>query len=129
MITNTVGAKAVATGGVGAGLAYISGSVEFLPLVYTGLFASISSYFYDWVHRDPRHIGLKEFSELVKYMFYGTSIMFIVFYLGKNHGSEYINLPTSSWGFLSALCAGSAVSLVEWVKGMLNIIITKKVMK
>ena len=127
--STTVATKAVASGGIGVALAFILNDNEFIPLLLSGVFASVSSYFYDWVHRDPRHIGLKEFSELIKYNLYGITVMFVVFYLGKEHGSEYVSLPLTSWGFVSALCAGSAVGIVEWFAKMFDIYVTKKVSK
>ena len=130
-LNTTVGVstKAVASGGVGTILAFIFNDAEFIPLILTGLFASITSYFYDWVHRSPRHSGLKELSELIKYTFYGVAVMFIVYYLGKEHGSEYVNLPLTSWGFVAALCAGSAVTIVEWFSEVLSKLVEKRMSK
>jgi hypothetical protein len=121
-----VSVKAVATGGIGVALMAIFNDTEVMFLIVTGIFASLSSYFYDWVHRYPRSFGLKEISEALKYSFYGLSVIFIIYYLGKNNGHSYIDLPSSAWGFIAALCAGSAVQLVEWAKEVLNKFIIKK---
>jgi len=128
-MTTTVTTKAIASGGIGAALAFVLNDAEFIPLLLSGLFASITSYFYDWVHRDPRELGLKEFSELIKYNLYGVTVMFVVFYLGKEHGGEYVSLPLTSWGFISAMCAGSAVGIVEWFAKIFDIYITRRVSK
>ena len=128
-MTTTVTTKAIASGGIGAALAFVLNDAEFIPLLLSGLFASITSYFYDWVHRDPRELGLKEFSELIKYNLYGVTVMFVVFYLGKEHGGEYVSLPLTSWGFISAMCAGSAVGIVEWFTKIFDIYITRRVSK
>jgi|GEM_PF-6226220 len=122
----TVSAKAIATGGIGVALMAIFNDAEVMFLIVTGLFASLSSYFYDWVHRHPRVFGLKEMSEVLKYSFYGLSVIFIIYYLGKNNGHDFIDLPSSAWGFIAALCAGSAVQMVEWSKELLSKYITKK---
>jgi len=130
MLTTTVTtAKAAASGGLGAALAFVFNDAEFIPLLLTGIFASVTSYFYDWVHRSVRSTGLKELSELMKYTFYGISVMFIVYYIGKEHGADYIKLPLTSWGFVAALCAGSAVTIVEWFSNIVNKIIQKRVDK
>ena len=130
-LNTTVGisAKVVASGGIGTTIAFIINDAEFLPLILSGLFASVTSYFYDWVHKHPRNTGLKEISELVKYCFYGVSVMFIIYYLGKEHGREFVSLPLTSWGFIAALCAGSAVTIVEWFSKILGIFIEKRIQK
>jgi len=119
--------KAVATGGVSMALLAVFQDVEVVFLIITGLFASLSSFFYDWVHRHPRAFGMRELSELIKYSFYGLSVIFIIYYLGKNHGADYLNLPSSAWGFIAALCAGSAISIVEWSGVVLKKLVSKKV--
>jgi hypothetical protein len=129
MTAQAATAKAIASGGLGSVFAFMLGDAEFIPLVIVGVFASSSSYFYDWVHRDPKAAGLKELSELVKYIFYGISVMFIVFYICKVYVSTYINLPISSFGFIAALCSASAVSIVEWASSMFKIFVNKKVSK
>jgi len=128
-MTTPVAVKAAASGGLGMAFAFILNDTEFIPLLLSGLFASFTSYFYDWVHRDPRELGLKELSELLKYNLYGISVMFIVFYLGKEHGNDYVSLPITSWGFVAALCAGSAVAIVEWIANLVNKYITRRAEK
>ena len=129
MTSSIAATKAVASGGLGAALAFVFNDAEFIPLLLTGIFASVTSYFYDWVHRNGRAAGLKELSELIKYTFYGISVMFIVYYVGKEYGGEYIHIPLTSWGFVAALCAGSAVTIVEWFSKIFNIFITKRISK
>ena len=128
-VTTIATTKAVTSGGVGMSLAFVIGDSEFIPLMMVGFIASSTSYFYDWVHRDPRHLRLIEFSELMKHIFYGISVMFIAFYIGKIYLSQYINLPISSWGFIAALCSGSAVGIIEWVVSVFKIFVTKKASK
>lgn len=118
--------KPIATGGLSVALMALFNDVEVVFLVVTGLFASLSSYFYDWVHRTHRVFGLKEVSEIFKYSFYGLSVIFIIYYLGKNNGHSFVDLPNSAWGFIAALCAGSAVQIVEWAKEFLGKFMNKK---
>ena len=106
--------KAVSVGGISAVLVNFFGDTEIIFLIITGLFSSLTSYFYDWIHRHPRAFGMKEVSEIVKYCFYGLSMMFIVYFFGVNNGDKYIDLPPSVWGFIAALCAGSAIKIVEF---------------
>ncbi len=119
--------KAIVTGSVSIALLSVFQDVEIIFLIITGLFSSLSSFFYDWVHRHPLTFGLKEFSELIKYALYGLSVIFIVYYLGKNHGAEFVNLPPSVWGFIGALCAGSAISIVETFKNLFLKFLEKKI--
>lgn len=116
-VTTGAAIKAFGTGGLSILLANLLGSPEYFALFVTALVASILSYFYDWVHRHPRTAGLKELSELLKYIFYGLAVMYIVFYVGVNIDNHFdvIDLPKTVWGFIAALSAGSAVSLIEFV--------------
>ena len=127
MITPVVTIKTVAAGSLGAVLLSFFNDTEVMFLVITGLFASTTSYFYDWVHTHPRAFGLKHFSELIKYCFYGLALIFVVYFAGKDNCSDYINLPNSSWGFIAALCAGSAVKIVDFIERLLPKLIEKKV--
>jgi len=128
-MTTTITTKAIASGGLAMVLSFCVNDTEFIPLLLSGLFASFTSYFYDWVHRDPRKLGLKELSELIKYMLYGVSMMFIIYYIGKEHGNRYISLPLTSWGFIAAICAGSAVTIVGFVANILKKYIARRVEK
>lgn len=117
MSIEAVGIKAVASGGVGSALLVLTiGDVEFMSLVSMGLFASLSSFLYDWSHDNvpPREFGLKEITCVLKYVFYGIALQFTVFYLGMNHGADYIELPGLVWGLLAGISAGSAVAIVNW---------------
>ncbi len=106
--------KAVVTGGVGATLLLAISDPEFVILTFTGIFSACMSYFYDWVHRDPKYFRLKEFAELLKHIFYGVAVIFVIFYLLAHHIDEYLNLPNTAWGAISALASASAVGIVEW---------------
>ena len=119
-------AKVVSAGGIGMALMTFFNDTETIFLIITGLFSSLTSYFYDWVHRHPRAFGIKEVSEVLKYCFYGLSMMFVIYFYGINNGSEYIDLPQSSWGFIAALCAGSAVEIVEFGSKLVAKFATKK---
>ena len=127
MIHTTIATtKAVSTGAISVALLSFFDDTEIVFLIITGLFASISSYFYDWVHKHPREFRLRELSELIKYCFYGLSVLFVVYYLGKNNASQYVDLPSSAWGFVAALCAGSAIKIVEFSGGIFSKFITTK---
>jgi len=119
--------KTVVSGGLGAVLFSFFNDTEIAFLVMTGLFSSLASYFYDWVHTHPRAFGLKQLSELIKYCFYGLALIFVVYFAGKENGSTYINLPNSAWGFIAALCAGSAVKIVAFIESIIPKIIEKRV--
>lgn len=127
MSTEAVAVKTVASGGLSVALFAFFNDTEIVFLIITGLFASMTSYFYDWVHTHPRAFGLKQLSELMKYCFYGLALIFVVYFAGKDTGDLYIDLPNSAWGFVAALCAGSAVKIVDFIENLLPKIIEKKV--
>jgi len=106
--------KAASVGGISVALFDFFGDTETIFLLVIGLFSSLTSYFYDWIHQHPRVFGMKETSEIIKYSFYGLSMMFIVYFFGVNNGDKYIDLPPSVWGFIAALCSGSAIKIVEF---------------
>lgn len=109
-----VAVKVTTTAGLGSLIVATTGDIEFMVLMITGVFAATTSYFYDWVHRDPRKLGLREVSEVIKYILYGVTVMFVVFYLGMGYGSRYIELPLTAWGLIATVAAGSAISIVGW---------------
>ena len=113
-VTVITTAKAVGAGSLGVVLISFFGDTETIILIITGLFASLTSYFYDWVHKHPRAFGLKEVSEILKYCFYGLGMIFFIYFYGINNGGKYVDLPQSTWGFIAALCAGSAVKIIDF---------------
>jgi len=128
-INSVATTKAAVSGGLSTLLVATINDAEMMALLLTGMFASLTSFFYDWVHRDPRELGLRELSELMKHLFYGIAVMFIIFSVGVELGNSYIELPNTSWGFISALCAGSAVSIVEWTSSIIKKITIRRVEK
>ena len=113
--TTTITMKSVSAGGISVLLLSVLNDVEFIMLLMTGVFASCMSYLYDWTHRKkPLKFGLIEFTELLKSIFYGIPMMFIVYHFGVNNTHHYVVVPNVVWGFIAMLCAGSAVLIVEW---------------
>lgn len=113
--TTAITVKSVSAGGISVLLLSVLNDVEFIMLLITGVFASTMSYIYDWTHRSPPlKFGLLEFTELIKSIFYGIPMMFIVYHFGINNTQHYIDVPNTVWGFIAMLCAGSAVTIVEW---------------
>lgn len=128
--TEVMTAKSISAGGLSMLLLTTFNDVEFVILLSTGIFASIMSFVYDYTHRDlPRVFGFKEFTELVKYVFYGIPMMFIVYYAGIHNAGNYITLPNTVWGFIGMLCAGSAVAIVEYVTPLLGKFVASKASK
>ena len=125
VVENAVLSKAVVSGGVGTALAMGIGESEFIILFGTGALSATMSFFYDWAHRHPKQFGLKESSEVMKYILYGVCLTFVVFYLGVNHISQYIELPKTAWAMVAALAAGSAVTIVEWLTPLGATVISK----
>lgn len=113
--TTAITVKSVSAGGISILLLSVLNDVEFIMLLITGCFASTTSYFYDWIHRErPLKFGLLEFTELLKSIFYGIPMMFIVYHFGINNTQHYIIVPNVVWGFIAMICAGTAVAIVEW---------------
>jgi hypothetical protein len=113
--------KSVSAGGLSMLLLYTFDDVEFVSLLLTGLFASVVSFFYDFAHKDNGNkFSFLSFTDLVKYIFYGVPVMFTIFYIGTLNTNTYINVPITVWGFLSMLCAGSAVTIVEFIAPILG---------
>lgn len=106
--------KAVASGGIGTAIAIVLGDTELMSLFLIGILASLLSFFYDWAHTKPRIFGVTQIADITKYVFYGVILMFLAFYLGTSKGAEYIEMPRTAWGMVSALIAGSAVSIVDY---------------
>lgn len=127
----TITVKSVSAGGISVLLYSVLNDVEFIMLLITGVFASCMSYAYDWTHREePLKFGLIEFTELIKSIFYGIPMMFIVYHFGIGYTQHYIEVPNTVWGFIAMLCAGSAVAIVEWfapaLGNLVTIIISRK---
>jgi len=109
-------AKSVSAGGLSILLLSTFNDVEFVILLSTGIFASIMSFFYEFTHDDKRQkFTSREFTELLRYIAYGTPVMFIVYYLGILNAGQYITLPVTVWGLVGMLCAGSAITIVEFI--------------
>ena len=129
MTSEVIAVKAVVSGGLGMAIATFLGDSELMSLLVIGVFSSLLSFFYDWAHTHPRVFGIKQIADITKYVFYGVILMFIAFYIGVGKGAEYIELPKTAWGMMSALVAGSAVSIVDWfipkIKLMTEKILTK----
>ena len=117
MVSNTfIAAKAVTAGGLSVFLMNTFNDTEFVVLLLTGLFASLVSFLYDYAHSTNRTpFGLIMVTDIVKYVFYGIPVMVIVYYLLSLNLNAYIEVPITVWGFVSMLCAGSAVTIVEAV--------------
>ena len=126
----TITAKSVSAGGLSMLLISTLNNVEFMVLLAVGVFSSVTSFIYDWSHRDePKGFGLAESMELFKYVFYGIAIMFIVYYLGTIVGVNYIDFPQVVWGVIAMLSACSAISIVEWFSPLLGKLISTKFSK
>lgn len=122
--------KAVSAGGMSVVFISAIHDVEFVMLFMTGSFASIMSYFYDWSHREPPvKFRFAELMELIKSIFYGIPMMFIVYHYGINNTGEYVDIPVYVWGFIAMLASGSAVLIVEWlaplIGGIIKVVLTK----
>ena len=125
--TAIVVSKTVATGGLGVLIADALGNTEFMALFIIGLISSSMSFFYDWAHREEQRFTIKELTELFRYTSYGVVVIFVVFYLGRNHIGEYINFPDTAWGFIASISAGNAVIIVNWTASVIHQITTKRI--
>lgn len=126
--TVVVAKNAVPTTVYGAVLMFTN-DVEFIILLFIGIFASITSYFYDWVHREERKFSFKEVSEVMKYTFYGIVMMFTIYYVGINHLSEYLEFPKTVWGMIAAISAGSAINIIEYSFPLIGDLLIKLLVK
>lgn len=135
MSVETAVVKSAAAGGLSAFLLNAVSDVEFIVLIMAGFLASTTSFIYDFAHKDDKgdkgdkKFDLKAATELMKYLFYGTAMMFIVYYAGIMNGNEWVQLPPIAWGFVAMLCAGSAVSIVEYVAPIFGSALRRKAEK
>lgn len=125
--TTTITVKSVSAGGLSMLLLSTLNDVEFVVLLSVGIFSSVTSFIYDWSHRDhPKTFKLAEAMELFKYVLYGIAVMFVVYYLGTIVGVNYIDFPQVVWGVIAMISAGSAISIVEWFSPIIGKIISVK---
>ena len=124
-VETVVTSKAVVAGGISVGIATVLGSTEIMSLIAIGSVASLLSFFYDWAHSHPRVFGLIEVSEILKYVLYGISMMFIVFYACIHNCTVYLEMPKTAWGMVATISAGSAVSIVDFIIPKLKELATK----
>jgi len=121
----TIGVKAVTSAAIAGSAAVAVGSVSMFLLVVIGTTASILSFFYDWAMQEERRFGLEEFALLTKYISYGVVMQIVIYFAGVNHGNEYVNLPSIAWGLIAAICAGSAVAIVNFATPLAAAIIRR----
>ena len=125
-LNEAVATKAAASGTVGIAISFsLFNDVEFMTLFFVGVLSAFFSFFHDWTHTMGMEVNIKRFSELIKYLFYGVSMMFIVFYLTLHNINEYIELPKTAWGFVAAISSASAVDIIEWITPKLAAIVDK----
>ena len=125
--TTTIAVKSVSTGGLSMLLLTTFDDVEFVVLLAVGIFSSVTSFIYDWSHREhPKTFKLAEMTELFKYVFYGIAVMFTVYYMGAIVGVNYIDFPQVVWGMIAMISAGSAITIVEWFSPILGKLVSAK---
>jgi len=125
MSAEVIATKSVAAGGLAAAMTAMLGDTETVSLIAVGAFAAISSFIYDCAHKKIPECGLRQTTDAMKYVFYGVALMFVAFYIGLNEIGKYIDMPKTAWGFVAAIIAGSAVTIVEWITPKIGEIVSK----